>query len=211
MDARGRWHRSCFACPPVRNLRVSVLLLLCAGCADSAKLVSSEPVVPEAIHGTDIVVPAVLRGLPVGPTGHAGVVAVTPCTTCHGREDPSPLPEAASQVSGPHMGLTLRHGTLRCAACHDAARRDQLHLADGRSIALLDAMELCAQCHGPQKRDYDHGAHGGMRGHWDLSRGPRERNHCVACHDPHAPAFGTFTPVAGPRDRFASQQGSAHE
>jgi hypothetical protein len=56
--------------------------------------------------------------------------------------------------------------------------------------------------------------HGGMRGHWDLSRGPRERNHCVACHDPHAPAFGQFEPVPGPRDRFtgaAAPHGDAHD
>ena len=72
----------------------------------------------------------------------------------------------------------------------------------------------CAQCHGPQYRDYRHGAHGGMRGHWDLSRGPRERNHCVACHDPHAPAFGQFEPVPGPRDRFtgaAAPHGDTHD
>ena len=77
-----------------------------------------------------------------------------------------------------------------------------------------DALRLCAQCHGPQYRDYRHGAHGGMRGHWDLSRGPRERNHCVACHDPHAPAFGQFEPVPGPRDRFtgaAAPHGDAHD
>lgn len=105
----------------------------------------------------------------------------------------------------------LSHGELTCAACHDATDRAALHLADGRTIALLDAMTLCAQCHGPQKRDYDHGAHGGMRGHWDLARGPRERNHCVACHEPHAPAFGRFSPAPGPRDRFSHHEESARE
>lgn len=156
----------------------------------------------EPLHAVEVVIPHVLRGLPLATDG--GLHAVTPCTTCHGAIDKTPLPLSPERLAGPHSGLTLQHGSLRCASCHDAERRDQLRLADGRSIALLDAMELCAQCHGPQKRDYDHGAHGGMRGHWDLRKGSRERNHCVACHDPHAPRFGTFMPVAGPRDRFSS-------
>jgi hypothetical protein len=71
-------------------------------------------------------------------------------------------------------------------------------------------MALCAQCHGTQKRDYDHGAHGGMRGYWDLKRGPRERNHCVSCHDPHAPKFGTFMPVHPPKDRFLQRGSDDH-
>ena len=58
-------------------------------------------------------------------------------------------------------------------------------------------MTLCAQCHGPQFRDYQHGAHGGMTGYWDLTKGGRMRNNCIDCHDPHAPKYPTVTP--GPR------------
>jgi hypothetical protein len=68
-------------------------------------------------------------------------------------------------------------------------------------------MDLCGQCHGPQARDYAHGAHGGMTGYWDLSRGPRERNNCIDCHDPHAPAFPKVRPVFAPKDRFPPHQG----
>lgn len=180
----------------------AALLASCAadqGVAD----VDVKRVESAALHPVELIVPTVLRGLPLTLDG--GQVAVTPCTTCHGAVDPTPLPARAEGIGGPHAGLTVRHGMLSCASCHHPSRRDQLRLADGRSVLLIEAMELCAQCHGPQKRDFDHGAHGGMRGYWDLRKGPRERNHCVACHDPHAPRFGTFAPVEGPRDRFTSQ------
>ncbi len=107
-----------------------------------------------------------------------------------------------------HAGLTMRHGTLRCSQCHAAPEGggtfdyDALHLSDGAKVDVDDAMTLCAQCHGPQTRDYEHGSHGGMQGHWDLRYGPRERNQCIHCHDPHAPAYVGMVPAAGPRDRF---------
>jgi hypothetical protein len=84
-----------------------------------------------------------------------------------------------------------------------------LRLADGRSLPYSDVMSLCAQCHGPQFRDYQHGAHGGMTGYWDLSKGGRTRNSCIDCHDPHAPKYPTVTPARGPNDRFLS--GDGHE
>lgn len=157
------------------------------------------------LHSAEVIAPAVLRGLPLS-AGEGGRTVVTPCTTCHDGRAVRPLPSSAQGIGGPHAGLEVKHGDLLCASCHDGERRERLRLADGRSIALLDALQLCAQCHGPQKRDFDHGAHGGMRGYWDLRAGPRERNHCVACHDPHAPQFGRFAPVPGPRDRFTSHQ-----
>jgi hypothetical protein len=191
----------------MRRRTVRALLLLLASCAVNAAPASPSEAVPViANHPVVIVTPLVLQGLPMGPSDSTGTETVTPCATCHTAEDVSSLPEGASGLVGPHAGLTLQHGSLRCAACHEGTHRHQLHLADGRSIPLVQAM-----CHGPQKRDYDHGAHGGMRGYWDLSRGPRERNHCVACHDPHAPAFGKFAPVQGPRDRFLSKEPALHD
>jgi nitrate reductase cytochrome c-type subunit len=59
---------------------------------------------------------------------------------------------------------------------------------------------LCAQCHGPQARDFQHGAHGGMTGYWDLSKGPRRRNSCIDCHDPHAPKYPAVMPVFPPAE-----------
>lgn len=152
---------------------------------------------------TEIEIPASLRGLPVGPQNPRGELAVVPCATCHDAPDAAaPLPTSARGIAGPHRGLRLEHGELACGACHHPSDRDALRLADGRAIDLVEAMRLCAQCHGPQARAYRHGAHGGMRGHWDVTEGPRTRNHCVSCHDPHAPAFGSFSPMPPPRDRF---------
>jgi hypothetical protein len=128
------------------------------------------------------------------------------CFTCHGilqvelsTRAPTPL---QPDVLGPHVGLLFDHGTLDCAHCHDPADPSHLRTADARSLPTTEALELCSQCHGLQWTDFQHGAHGGMRGHWDLNAGPRERNHCVDCHDPHRPAFGQYRPMPPPRDRF---------
>ena len=189
------------------------MLYVAAGCAehDAAPRQREQSAPGATKYAVSIVTPDVLRGLPIGDPDLSGRPTVTPCSTCHGEEDKSALPEDAGSLAGPHTGLSVAHGTLRCAACHEPTRRDLLRLADGRSVPVAFAMELCAQCHGPQKRDFDHGAHGGMRGFWDLTRGPRERNHCVSCHDPHAPNFGKFAPVPGPRDRSVSAKAGTHE
>jgi formate-dependent nitrite reductase cytochrome c552 subunit len=117
------------------------------------------------------------------------------CGSCHATSAPRPDTRQAAELNEFHQGLQYQHGSLTCLSCHDASNYDQLRLADGRGVPFPDAMSLCAQCHGPQYRDYSHGSHGGMSGHWDLSRGPRQRNHCVDCHDPHAPQFPVVQPA----------------
>jgi hypothetical protein len=87
-------------------------------------------------------------------------------------------------------------------SCHHPGNYNTLRLADGRSLAYDFVQTLCAQCHAPQATDYEHGAHGGMNGHWDLTRGPRQRKGCIDCHDPHAPAFPSMAPTFKPHDRF---------
>ena len=109
------------------------------------------------------------------------------CVTCHSARGPRPLPKQASELKEFHVGMKFQHGKLECGSCHDdSAPHRLLHLASGEKVEMPQAMRLCAQCHGPQKRDYDHGAHGGMNGYWDRSRGERVRNNCVDCHDPLA-------------------------
>lgn len=124
------------------------------------------------------------------------------CATCHGpgRIEPA-MPNIDDDARGPHAGLRFEHGTNACRSCHAEGDVTALHLADGRTIEMREAMTLCAQCHGSQFRDYQHGSHGGMRGYWDRSRGERQRNHCVDCHDPHAPAYPSYLPMPAPRDR----------
>jgi hypothetical protein len=131
------------------------------------------------------------------------------CVTCHSLRTPQELPAAAADLDEFHKGLSFSHGNLTCATCHVIGKQDTLRLADGRSIAMADAMTLCSQCHGPQRRAYDRGAHGGMLGHWDIRTGDRQRNNCVDCHDPHAPAYPSGRPVSPPRDRGIVQAKSA--
>lgn len=201
-------------------LFLCVSLLGCGGAADAdpggePAGGSPEPSMPaeaSGAHRVTIHQPDSLTSIATSETNARGETVGIPCGTCHEvREEPHALPTSAAELGGPHEGLQFDHGDNACASCHHPERYDQLRLASGEAIPLTDAMRLCAQCHGTQKRDYDHGAHGGMRGHWDLASGPRERNHCVDCHDPHAPAFPSYEPVFRPRDRFLGEHGGGHE
>lgn len=156
--------------------------------------------------------PASLTGLPSPVRDPQGRTTEVACATCHAALSPTPvLPDTAEALGGPHAGMRFAHGTNACRSCHDPARFDGLRLASGETIPMTDAIRLCAQCHGQQHTAYTHGAHGGMNGHWDLSRGDRLRNHCVDCHDPHAPAFPRYMPMPPPRDTAGASRGAAHE
>lgn len=122
------------------------------------------------------------------------------CESCHSLRETKPMPSRPEELKEFHQGLRFQHGELACTSCHLAEQPRTLHLATGEAVAMAEAMTLCAQCHGPQFRDYRAGAHGGMTGHWDLSRGGRTRNHCVSCHDPHAPRYQGAMPVMPPRE-----------
>lgn len=131
------------------------------------------------------------------------------CVTCHSLRPDAPLPQSAGELREFHEGLRFAHGTLTCSSCHVPGRVDQLSMADGRTIEMLDVIELCSQCHGLKRRAFDRGAHGGMMGYWDSSRGPKLRHNCVDCHDPHTPAFVGGQPVLRPNDR-GLRQGGGH-
>ena len=137
-----------------------------------------------------------------------GAVVGVSCATCHGRAARESLAERAGAPADFHRGITLEHGggRLLCASCHDPEDRTKLRLADGRRLRMDQVMELCAQCHGSQHRDFQHGAHGGSRGYWDLTKGPRFRNSCVACHAAHDPVYPPVRPAPAPNDRFLSKQ-----
>jgi formate-dependent nitrite reductase cytochrome c552 subunit len=124
------------------------------------------------------------------------------CSTCHATRPPNQSTKNGSDLKEFHQGLKTAHGGLTCLSCHNPGNYDTLRLADGRTVSYAEQMTLCAQCHGPQMRDYERGAHGGMTGYWDLTRGPRRRNSCVDCHDPHAPEYPLVRPVFEPNDRF---------
>lgn len=192
-------------------------LAVCVGCdadaryADPSRTYADASLGDGATGAVRVHVPASLTsilGTVDDPQGHPVEVR---CATCHAVLQPPPaLPTRAQDLGGPHAGMHFAHGDNACRACHDPERYDRLRLATGESVPMTDAMRLCAQCHGPQRRDWLHGAHGGMNGHWDLRRGSRVRNHCVDCHDPHAPRFPSFLPMPPPRDS-AHPEGDVHE
>lgn len=132
------------------------------------------------------------------------------CATCHAEHVQPPFVSRPEELREVHKDMPWAHGEQPCFSCHVQEDRSLLHLADGERVGFEDAMRLCAQCHGPQARDYARGAHGGMLGYWDLSRGPRVRNTCLGCHDAHQPAYPQVKPVFAPRDRFLGVEPEAH-
>jgi cytochrome c553 len=190
---------------PTKHHIASVLLLtaLATGLWACDAPTSAEPTSAEPTskrYETTIVASRELGTLKtrVGEEEFAGVM----CSTCHSIPGEGPPAERPTELEEFHTGMQFGHGALTCNSCHNPDDRNTLRAANGKTIAFEDTMELCGQCHGPQTRDYRNGAHGGMNGYWDLSKGPRVRNNCVNCHDPHDPAFPTMMPAPPPRDRF---------
>jgi cytochrome c553 len=148
-----------------------------------------------------------------GKIDERGQPIVANCSTCHSTKPPNPRLSNGADLKDFHLGLTTNHGDRSCLSCHNPQDYNQLHLADGKPVEFQDVLTLCAQCHGPQYKDYQNGAHGGMTGYWDLTRGPRTRNNCIDCHDPHAPQYPQVMPVLRPNDRFLRSESSenAHE
>ena len=160
----------------------------------------TEPIkVATAHHPVHIRTPKGPPAVDSGLRDQAGKAITVSCQHCHATRPPNRESRATVDLDQFHQGLRLNHGRLACVACHNPSDGyASLHLADGKTVDFADVMTLCAQCHGPQYRDYQHGSHGGMNGHWDLSRGPRQRNNCIDCHDPHAPQFPLVQPAPGP-------------
>jgi hypothetical protein len=143
-----------------------------------------------------------------GRTDDLGRPITVSCASCHAALTPNPARKSPDEPPMQfHQGLTFDHGGLSCLSCHNPNNYNTLRLADGAAVPYPDVMTMCAQCHAPQARDWEHGAHGGMTGYWDRTRGERIRKSCIDCHDPHAPAFPAMTPTFKPIDRFL---GPAH-
>lgn len=160
--------------------------------------------------------PVVIRtpsGVPMVDSGQldaAGKPVLVNCATCHDTRAPNYNTVSGSMLTDFHQGLSFAHGSQSCLSCHNANDYDTLKQADGRPLEFSQTMMLCAQCHGPQFRDYQNGLHGGMTGHWDLTRGGRTRNTCTDCHDPHHPAYPLVTPVFPPKPVRGEKPPSPH-
>ncbi len=199
--------------PPHFSRWFVLLAPLCIGCGGGSlkpDAAMSESTVPTFHH------PVIIRsphGAPMVPTGtfdEKGRPLLVACATCHTTKPTNGDAKIGTPLKQFHQGMIGHHGNLSCASCHNPTDGyATLRLADGKSVPYTQVMTLCAQCHGPQHRDYQHGAHGGMMGYWDLSKGGRVRNTCIDCHDPHAPKYPTVSPARGPNDRFLN--GVSHE
>ena len=191
-------------------LSVLVALTLCGCDRDVPRRLQPAPGASTGVE--TVLVPEKLTSIESGEVDALGRPLRVPCVSCHSLKEPARMPESAEALQDFHRGLQLRHGELACTSCHQADAPQSLHLATGEPVPMTDVVTLCSQCHGPQARDFKAGAHGGMTGHWDLSRGGRTRNNCVSCHDPHAPEYAGALPVMPPRPLHppASESGS-HE
>lgn len=193
--------------PPPASRRL--VCLLAAGIAaltacDRGEPPPEPPPAPVAVqHPVSIRPRPVVRGVATGHTNRLGEPVYATCSSCHATTTPNRDLREGAQLVQFHQGLHFAHGGLNCLSCHHADDYDTLRRADGTALGFADSETLCAQCHGRQARDYARGLHGGMSGYWDLTRGPRERNHCLHCHDAHAPRFPVVQPVLPPRDRVA--------
>lgn len=139
------------------------------------------------LNREEVRMPEVELAMATGETGPDGQPLVQTCAECH--DDRRPNPHARSISSkGFHAGMDYHHGAQSCLTCHDMKNYDKLHTVAGRPLSMSNSLKLCSQCHVFQHRDFVDGVHGGMSGHWDLTRGGRQRQTCIDCHDPHHPA-----------------------
>lgn len=196
--------------PPFDAILISALVLGAVACnrPDDPRFGASAPRASAAPAPVLIRSPEKLTSIETDELDPLGRPIRVSCASCHSQRKHDTLPASASELKEFHQNLSFEHGTLTCAQCHQAGDATSLHLADGRKIPMTEVMLLCGQCHGPQYRDYGKGAHGGMQGYWDRTRGGRTRNNCVDCHDPHLPRYQPGQPVLLPRDRGLENQRS---
>lgn len=197
---------------------VSLLIVASAGCSDHGRGERGREAWPaargpEPAHrfGEQIHLAAEGPGMITGRRDLKGRHLRVGCPTCHQQMVP-PAPGGA-EAPAPrefHRGVVLAHGGQTCRTCHQAPRFDTFRLSSGERLPYHRVMELCGQCHSGQYRDYQNGVHGGMAGHWDLDTGPRDRNHCLDCHNPHRPAIPRQRPAPRPRYRFLDERHPAH-
>jgi hypothetical protein len=191
------------------SLLAAIIACGCSRPGDQARL----DVISENSDHRHPVVIHTLDGPPCVPTGtfdEKGRAVTIACANCHATKPPNAEAKLGMPLQQFHQGLVGKHGQLACLSCHNPGDGyASLRLADGKSLPYAEVITLCAQCHGPQFRDYQHGAHGGMSGYWDLTKGSRMRNSCVDCHNSHAPKYPTVYPAPGPNDRFLT--GGGHE
>lgn len=126
---------------------------------------------------------------------HPALIPTFPCSSCHADREPDPRPRKLVEYHTPKNGFD--HGTKDgwCYRCHSLENIDKLHTTLGTPVAFSDPQDLCGSCHGDKLIDWKAGLHGLNRGSWN---GPKLRQSCTFCHDPHKPAFEPMVPERPP-------------
>lgn len=120
------------------------------------------------------------------------------CGDCH---DPAAGPSSSDPRVAPevHAVVVLKHGSnSRCFNCHNNAKRNSFAADGGGEIPFARVETLCGKCHGPKYKDWLAGTHGRRSGYWDRPAGAQTQLACIACHDPHSPAFKPMTAAPPP-------------
>lgn len=121
------------------------------------------------------------------------------CNDCHATLEPSAIQKSFFSA---HPDVILQHGANNhCQTCHNRDNMDLLVDLNRDDIPFAQSHQSCLPCHGPIYRDWERGLHGRMNDHWDREQGDVRRLTCVACHDPHQPAFAPMKPAPGPHVR----------
>jgi hypothetical protein len=151
----------------------------------------TEPaVLPPAAAQTQV--PALALEVPPPPFSDG----IFPCSDCHNQA--LPVNRTRRALVDMHDDIVLRHDEEHrwCLDCHDAEKRDQLHLASGEPVPFAESYRLCGQCHGEKYRDWRAGVHGRRVGEWNGAKGYLL---CVHCHNPHQPKFKPVPPLPAPQ------------
>ncbi len=144
---------------------------------------------------------AIVLGLLTGKRDGQGRPVRVACQTCHQKIVVANADVYRKKDATFHANIKLRHGRKTCQTCHRLPHFTDFNLADGTPVPYGGVKQLCGQCHARRLLEYENGAHGGMTGYWDQKRGPRQRNHCLDCHDPHSPGIPLVQPAPRARNR----------
>jgi len=121
---------------------------------------------------------------------------IFPCSECHESQDTNPNRRDIVDMHD-EISANFKHDSENrwCLDCHNAEKRDFLHLASGKLVAFEESYLLCGQCHGDKLRDWKVGVHGKRTGDWN---GKKQYLLCVHCHNPHSPKFKSMRPMPPP-------------
>ena len=118
------------------------------------------------------------------------------CARCHQPDQEPYRDEGLAPGRDAHWDIAVHHaGDMDCFSCHKKENPAALVSVIDQDATLDTAYLHCGSCHQNQFDSWLGGAHGKRLTGWN---GVRVIQNCTECHNPHAPARPTVTPVAQP-------------